>query len=77
VVEILPHEPQKGIKILHQPKNVVGKQTPLPLGVVENLSLGSLLLQKSKKGVEIRARFQGMWLKINHLIAARFCWAYE
>jgi hypothetical protein len=50
VVEILPHEPQKGIKTLHQPKNVVGKQTPLPLGVVENLSLGSLLLQKSKKG---------------------------
>jgi hypothetical protein len=72
VVENLPHEPQEDIGILQQPKNVIEKRTPLPLGVVENLSLDSLLLRKSKKVVEIGARFQKMWLKINHPIAARF-----
>jgi hypothetical protein len=36
---------------------VVEKQPPLPLGVVENLPLGSFLPRKSKKVVEIEAAF--------------------
>jgi hypothetical protein len=64
VVENLPPEPQRAIKIPLQPKNVVENQPLLPLGVVENLPLGGFLLRKSKKMVEIRARFQKMWSKM-------------
>jgi hypothetical protein len=67
VVENLPPEPQRAIRIPLQPKNVVETQPLLPLGVVENLPLGGFLLRKSKKMVEIRARFQKMWSKIDHL----------
>jgi hypothetical protein len=47
VVENLPPEPQNGIEILRQPKNVVEKQPPLQLGVVENLPLVHFSFQKS------------------------------
>jgi hypothetical protein len=55
VVENLPPEPQRAIKIPLQPKNVVENQPLLTLGVVENQPLVGLLLRKSKKVVEIEA----------------------
>ncbi len=57
VVENLPPEPQRAIKIPLQPRNVVEKHTRLPNGVVENLPLIGFLLRKSKKVVEIEAAF--------------------
>jgi|CZCA01.1.fsa_nt_gi hypothetical protein len=57
VVENLPPEPQKGIEIVRQPKDMVEKQPPLPLGVVENLPLVHFLFQESHLGVEIEAAF--------------------
>jgi hypothetical protein len=57
VVENLPHEPQRAIKIPLQPKTVVETQPLLPLGVVENRPLAGFLLWKSKKGVEFEPAF--------------------
>jgi hypothetical protein len=70
VVENLPPEPQKGIKILRQPKNVVENKPLLPSGVVENRPLAGFFLRKSKKVVEIEPAFRKKWLRIDHLIAA-------
>jgi hypothetical protein len=57
VVENLPPEPQRPIKISLQPKKMVENQPLLPLGVVENRTLAGFLLRKSKKVVEIEAAF--------------------
>jgi hypothetical protein len=57
VVENLPPEPQRPIKISLQPKKMVENQPLLPLGVVENRTLAGFLLRKSKKMVEIEAAF--------------------
>jgi hypothetical protein len=65
VVENLPPEPQRAIKILLQPKKVVENQPLLPLGVVENRPLIGFLMRKSEKVVEIRAAFWKKWSKID------------
>jgi hypothetical protein len=57
VVENLPPEPQRAIKIPLQPKNVVRNQPLLPLGVVENRPRAGLLPRKHEKMVEIEAAF--------------------
>jgi hypothetical protein len=57
VVENLPPEPQRAIKIPLQPKNVVENQPLLPLGVVENRPFSGFLLQKSQKVVESEPAF--------------------
>ena len=64
----LPPEPQEGTKTLRLPKSVVENQAPLLLEVAENLPLTSFLLQKSKEMAEIKAWFQEMWSKIDHLL---------
>jgi len=64
----LPPEPQEDTKTLRLPKSVVENQTPLLLEVAENLPLTSFLLQKSKEMAEIKAWFQEMWSKIDHLL---------
>jgi len=64
----LPPEPQEGTKTLRLPKSVVENQSPSLSKVVENLPLNSFLLPKSKKMAEIKAWFQKMWQKINHLL---------
>ncbi|NLA06135.1 MAG: hypothetical protein GX872_00720 [Firmicutes bacterium] len=68
MAEHLPPEPQEGTKTLRLPKSVVENQTPLLLEVAENLPLTSFLLQKSKEMAEIKAWFQEMWSKIDHLL---------
>jgi len=57
VVENLPHEPQRAIKIPIQAKGWVENLPLVPSGVVENRTLIGFLLQKSKKLVEIEAAF--------------------
>jgi hypothetical protein len=67
VVENLPPEPQRAIRIPLQPKNVVETQPLLPLGVVENRPLASFLLQKSQKVVENGPALGKMWSRIDHV----------
>jgi hypothetical protein len=57
VVEKLPPDPQRAIRVPLQPKHVVETQPLLPLGVVDYPPLAGSLPRNSKKVVEIEAAF--------------------